>query len=211
MIFQQKQSTAEVLIEHFKTGARSEDLPAKLRDEWDKIHVAHNLLKLHKMSTCVTLFIEHYRGSGKEIAQATAYRYMALAQQVWGAQPIMNKEYWRHLQFEGAQDDHAFARALKDVKGMNMARKNMIEILRLNKPDEMEIDPAKVQQHYNVIFIVGGTGDEARMLPVKELENLPDKEKEDYINKFYRAQMPQDVSFIEVKNDSEAPDQDNNA
>lgn len=210
MLFQENKTILQLLLDHFMSGGREEELPPKLIDEWNKMHIAHNLLKLHKMSAAVTLFIEHYRKQGKEISQATAYRFMGLAQGFWGAQSIINKEYWRQIMFEGAQDDHAFARSNSDIKGMNLARKNMIEILRLNKADEVEIDPSKVQQHNNVIFIIGGKDEQPRLLSIKELQELPAAQKQSYIEQFYAAQMPQDVSFIEVKEgnaDEQTPDQ----
>lgn len=203
MILQQKRTEKEILIEHFTTGGKAEQLPPKLLDEWYKIDVAHNLLKLHKLSAAVDLFIVHYREKDLSISQATAYRYMALAQSVWGAMPIMNKEYWRQIMFEGAQDDHAFAKLRKDVAGMNDARKNMVKILRLDKDDEKEIDPAKIQQHNNVIIIIGGKEDLPKSLSVKEFETYSPEEKEKYISMFYDALTPQDISFIDIKNDSE--------
>ena len=203
MILRQNRTETELLIEHFTTGGRAEELPPKLLDEWYKIDVAHNLLKLHKLSAAVDLFIVHYKNKDVKISQATAYRYMQLAQAVWGAMPMMNKEYWRQIMFEGAQDDHAFARIRKDVGGMNDARKNMIKILRLDKDDDKEIDPSKVQQHNNVIIIIGGKEDVPRSMSVKEFENYSQEEKEKYISLFYDALTPQDVSFIEIEKDGE--------
>lgn len=203
MILRQNRTEKEILIEHFSTGGKAEELPPKLLEQWYKIDVAHNLLKLHKLSVAVELFIAHYREKEMNISQATAYRYMELAQAVWGAMPIMNKEYWRQIMFEGAQDDHAFAKLRKDVKGMNAARKNMTEILRLNQPDEKEIDPSKVQQHNNVIIIIGGKKDMPRALQVKEFENYSPAEKEKYISLFYDALTPQDVSFIDMEKDGD--------
>lgn len=192
-------SEKDVLIEHFTTGGKAEDLSPKMREIWDRIDVAHNLMRVHKLSVAVKMLQNHF----KEISQATAYRYCSLAQEVWGAMPMMNKEYWRALMFEGAQADYEFAKFRKDVRGMNMARKNMIDILQLNRPDDKEIDPSMVQQHNNVIIIMGGSDSAAKALSLKDFERLPKDEKQRVIDNVYKAMTPDTIDFIEDGADSE--------
>ena len=195
-LFGDRRTLADKLIDYFKSGADPSQLPGKLREEWEIIDTADNLIKTHvKLSTVVPLLLQKY----KWISQSTAYRYCALAQSVLGSMPTMHKEYWRPLMFEQAKRDHEFAKKLQDGKAMNMATANMIKILQLDRPDEVAMDPSKIQQHNNLIVFMDA-GKVEKQLTIKEIQNLPEAQRNSIIERIVQAMEPEEITFTDEPN-----------
>jgi len=192
--FPTDQTIADKLIVHFKSGGTEEELPPQWLDEFKKMKAARDLLNTHtKLSVCITLFVEMF----KPISEATAYRYCALAQHLFGALAGNNKEFMRQLIFEKAESTYAFAKLKGDAKAMAAAVREMKSILGLDREDNTT-DPQKLQRHNNITVFIG-SGKEFRQLTEAEIQALPPRKKESILNQIMEGLIPQDIDFIDVK------------
>lgn len=141
-----------LIIAFLQSSDEGVSLPEATRQRLDRIDVADNLIRRHGRKKAVEMLAKHF-----DIGKTSAYRLIWEAMYVYNSTHKLQKEYWRSLLLDMQYAELIRCKDKGDSKGFNMAMKNLIEIVGLNR-DDNKITAAMLQQHnitFNISFSNG--------------------------------------------------------
>lgn len=133
-----------------------------------------NQMRSYKNSTQIVEMLQRtFRNkTGDPISRATAYRIISDTQEAFASHLAPNKNYYINLLKDYIFNTMRIAEAKKDVRGMNGAAKNLMELLALNKAEGDGI-PADILDRITLIFQM----DPSKMPDIKA---IPEEEVEEF-------------------------------
>ena len=154
-----------LIISFLQSGDGSE-LPVHLKERLDRIDLTDNLIRRHGRKKAASMLQTKY-----DIVKSTAYKLINDAMYVYNSSHKLQKEYWRNLLLDMQYAELIRCKDKGDSKGFNMAMKNLIEIVGLNR-DDNKITAEMLQQHtiqFNISFNGGAEKYEISADKIKKL------------------------------------------
>lgn len=185
---------AEALLEYLQTNDGNTDgLPIQLRQRWDRIMDAHQILKQHRSQIKAAPIIVATMG----LSYSQAMRLIDEVIYVVGNLPSVEdrKNYKRLIAEEMAIDAMKFAKLCKDGKAVVKAVEIFSKINGLLTPDGDKIDPTKIKQHNNLIVFVQ-EGGKVDMVSLDDIEKLPEEKRQSLLDHILPAMDVQDIESI---------------
>lgn len=162
-------------------------LPDEYRAHLDMLDFADNQIRqTRKVADAARIVAKRF-----ECSLSTAYKLCHETQLVYGSITWYQKEYWRRILFEQQMTMIERAKDKNDHKAFNVAMKNLISLLQLDKDDSGKVRADQLEQH-NFQFVINLPGEKQSYdVDFNKLNKLPQEDR----LKIVKATQAENIEF----------------
>jgi hypothetical protein len=174
-----KQTDLDRILNYLKSGNPSalDELNEKEKDKLDKMMFAERQLgKFLKKRDVAHLISAKYQNSvtGQPLSLDQGYRIIRDTERIFGQVNKIDPNFLAGLAYDLAMDTIRLARERHDVRGLNAAAKNLIEIIKLFNTGANKI-PANLLDRININFQVKPELLGVKPISMSEIDDLLDE------------------------------------
>lgn len=182
LIKSNRKRDAEVILDHLTlTGDNQPMLNPEQEEKLEAMLRADQLLMKYEQSTVVQMLLTTY----PEFSRSTVYRLIRDTREIFNSLNPIDRDFGRRLAIKWAFEAHDLAIKKRDAKALAAAVDRLIKIFGIDKEEDRQIDPEKLEQHNYILQLIvrDPAGKErSQTIHLNDIDDLPKPQLEQVID-----------------------------